>query len=1483
MLDGWYADYHNLTNITANNNRYGIYLVHAAHNRIINATLKENEYYDLLVGGNSESHCDNTIENVTGSNDLPILYYNSAVNLSDMEVSELILCNADYSNINNITINGSQTYKNNMLRLVLTEHANLSNIYSSNNYYGIQIDTSDYNTFSNIIVNSNYWHGLYILYSDYNTFFNVTANSNQIGVHLFVTSSHNTFSNLTANSNSEYGILIRGNSDYNVIANSTIANNGDAGLYLEKVGASEPEYNKIYNCLFNNSVNVKIDSGIPNPNYFNTTKRLGTRIYSNGNYIGGNYWSNPTGTGYSDTCDDADNDGFCDDPFILAENNTDYLPLTWIFKVQVDPKNPPTEPLYLQENKSYQLFNFSIGYPTIGKITEINITLPEGITFVPGSQFTSAQNTIFVKSGNSLIWKNTTADGFIGKDESFNFGFKANLSSAGNYTINITFKNNMGRVNSVSYTYFVKNISLDVELDKEVVQKNANVTVSGRALLLPDNEPVRNTTVYVWIGSNLLGTTQTDSNGNFTFSFTAPSVSDIYTISVNLTNDKGIVGRNSTKLLVYKCKIRVIDSASSPVQNISVYIYKSGELIPIYNGSTDNNGYFLAVFNYNGTADISVGGEVLNGYGKTVFNNSLENDFTIIWNPSDIAAYSIYGEKLSRSLAELVGSDGRLYCLGYTDSNGKIICNLNSSISTYYFHIKSNHLYENWSAIIYYNKSIDYSSSLSVYFQKEDIEKINFLKYRHLFYISQEPGWNLSLQLPLYNLSYFDGNYTDISVFFNNSERMIFKINNYQGSSAEIIFPYKGKGFYYFYYGSENNDSARYFELDVPDDWRNSAYKDWEKRKPIYIDEGYSLTHTNEPVEINISGNFLGNCADLRIATSSDTEIPYKLISTDNSSYCYVVFPMNVSDGTSLVIYAYYSNPIAQIPDYSYIPNYSLIPSNQTTADKGDENLTSLNSYDLLLSGNGGNVINCIAGDTGHECENLIDGDGRTANEDYRTSFSNAGSWNNVFEFNFSENKVSHLVIRLGTNGASKVKIYFSLDGDNWTQIMRGTWKNGKGEYEYVENGIFNLTYNSSSYDDSNKNEIFFYPVNAKYLKLEFYVPSTVFSIDEIELYSSKSLDVSVGKEEKIVKLANSTSYGRESMRIIVKDYSDELLNATFNLYEHGYWIYKRDIIVNSGVGEYLVDVKINSSKLISEGKVLPNGKDLMLLDEDNGVEIPIYIANWNSSETHILFKVNLSGSSKVYSLYYGNFNVSRDRARLTVDDIPSLIKNHNFENGENNWTSAGQYNLSLTGVGNYGYIDNGYRIVVDPSMVYGYVYQLVPISENASYLYGIFINQSEKQDYAICLGSAVGACDYNANTSTVNKWIFISEVVDLSSDIYYNMRVDNGTAYYDYAILYKTVGYALGSEELGVFRKKMSSKTPTQLGVQFIVDDFSLYTINFSTQNFEGYLFDIEPFQRIEVQPFSSKPIFSNLSTANLPMVFKINVSAIRGDSETA
>jgi hypothetical protein len=72
-----------------------------------------------------------------------------------------------------------------------------------------------------------------------------------------------------------------------------------------------------------------------NINYWNTTRQRGTRIYSAGTEIGGNYWTNPDGNGYSDTCTDADKDGFCDDPYVLATDNIDYLALS-------DEYSPPT-------------------------------------------------------------------------------------------------------------------------------------------------------------------------------------------------------------------------------------------------------------------------------------------------------------------------------------------------------------------------------------------------------------------------------------------------------------------------------------------------------------------------------------------------------------------------------------------------------------------------------------------------------------------------------------------------------------------------------------------------------------------------------------------------------------------------------------------------------------------------------------------------------------------------------------------------------------------------------------------------------------------------------------------------------------------------------------------------------------------------------------------------------------------------------------
>lgn len=103
---------------------------------------------------------------------------------------------------------------------------------------------------------------------------------------------------------------------------------------------------KIYNNLFNDSIYMAFEESPRNVSW-NTTRQTGTRIYSAGTEIGGNYWTNSTGNGYSDTCTDLLQDGFCDDPYDVEAgvacaavadglpacgNNTDWLPLSAFYE-----------------------------------------------------------------------------------------------------------------------------------------------------------------------------------------------------------------------------------------------------------------------------------------------------------------------------------------------------------------------------------------------------------------------------------------------------------------------------------------------------------------------------------------------------------------------------------------------------------------------------------------------------------------------------------------------------------------------------------------------------------------------------------------------------------------------------------------------------------------------------------------------------------------------------------------------------------------------------------------------------------------------------------------------------------------------------------------------------------------------------------------------------------------------------------------------
>ncbi|RLJ03529.1 MAG: hypothetical protein DRP14_04930, partial [Candidatus Aenigmatarchaeota archaeon] len=725
---------------------------------------------------------------------------------------------------------------------------------------------------------------------------------------------------------------------------------------------------------------------------------------------------------------------------------------------------------------------------------------------------------------------------------------------------------------------------------------------------------------------------------------------------------------------------------------------------------------------------------------------------------------------------------------GYSNNNGKLICGLNSSKN---YKIVSNLslVLSNWLHPATYNKTVSFGNTV---LNLTDLEsyKLEYFKYRRIYNLSGKVGWNVSLPINFDGKAFFDNstNKTDVRILFNNSKTITFKfynINYSQGSNlytAELIFYLESEGSYYIYYGYPDSNLKIYdFE---PSNWKDTEMENWTKRKLITLEDVYGKNHTSEPVRLNITGDFLQNCKDLRLANSSQVEVNYTVLSTDNSTWCEVLFPATVTENNQTEIYAYYSNENATEPGYSYKPDWSNLPSNQSPADQGDGNLNASNSFDLLLDENGGNVVSIgsMAEVSGFEKGNLIDGENRTDDEDFKSDFGiNSNSFGNIIELNFSEANISHLVIRQGINGSTKVKINISLDGTNWEQILEGEWKNGEGSKSYVTEGIFNLTYNGSSYDSSNKNEIFFEARRARYIKLDFYVPNTTFSLNEIELYGGLPLKSNLSEEERNVVEANYTQLGAiESLRIEPKNIDGSILETNINLNKRGYWRYQRNISLDNGTGEFVIDLRINSSKLLEEGKVLPDGKDIRVLD-GNEEKVKYLVENWNSSETHIIFIANLSGAEN-YTLLYGN-PFAEETEKLNWSEIQNLLLNYGFENGTNNWSWGGQ---GSGGIVSYGYEGDGYEINHSGSGR-GYLYQGVSV-ETAKYWFAGFINQSNNDvGERLCLGN-IDSCTASATTNITNRWSLASNIGSFSSGtINFNIKTINATVVFDNLYLAKT------------------------------------------------------------------------------------------------
>ena len=261
------VDHCNISDNTASGNSDGIYLDYSSNNTLLN--------------------------NIASNNDYGIELYDSSNNTLTGNTANSNYCDGIYLEFSS----------NNIFR---------DNTVSNNEGDGIYIDSSSNNIFRDNTVSNNEGEGITLYDSSNNTLTGNTASNNGFdGISLYY-SSNNTLTGNTANSNYYDGVYLEFSSN-NIFLDNTVSNNDDDYYGIELYNSSD---NLIYNNYFDNTNNV-CDNG---SNRWNTTVTTGPNIIG-GLLIGGNYWSDYTGT-------DMNGGGLGDTSYgIAGGDNFDYHPL----------------------------------------------------------------------------------------------------------------------------------------------------------------------------------------------------------------------------------------------------------------------------------------------------------------------------------------------------------------------------------------------------------------------------------------------------------------------------------------------------------------------------------------------------------------------------------------------------------------------------------------------------------------------------------------------------------------------------------------------------------------------------------------------------------------------------------------------------------------------------------------------------------------------------------------------------------------------------------------------------------------------------------------------------------------------------------------------------------------------------------------------------------------------------------------------------
>ena len=387
----------------------------------------------------------NCLDHIISSNDSGIGIYSSRNTNQNTNITLYNCVFRDFKNAISF-INSSENviknvslYSNDYGIQIDSDTNTIYDVNSSYNHFGIYL-TGNNNTLRNINVKYSDYYGIYIGDSSYDYLYdNVITQSSfafRFNNDSFLEIHDNDIQNCT------YAIFMNNSNGFSIY-NNTISLNG-YGLFIGYSGAINK--NKIYNNLFNNTNNVYFYGSIYG-NYWNTTETTSTNIIGE-NEIGGNFWANPNGTGFSETCPNANHDSFCDSPYELSTGNIDYLPLRYY--------NYPPEIKYV---------NLTI----LGFGTKNNFTITSNIT--DRDSITDADYMCFLNSCIKLGPTNTT--------ELMDISDVFNTTSSDYVFVNDTY----GASTDYQLYYSITNNSFNTDvvsyLDNQTIYKNDTICNLG--------------------------------------------------------------------------------------------------------------------------------------------------------------------------------------------------------------------------------------------------------------------------------------------------------------------------------------------------------------------------------------------------------------------------------------------------------------------------------------------------------------------------------------------------------------------------------------------------------------------------------------------------------------------------------------------------------------------------------------------------------------------------------------------------------------------------------------------------------------------------------------------------------------------------------------------------------------------------------------------------------------------------------------------